>query len=443
MRPSQPLATCNSRIAFLVCIIFAASTVFATAEKTVYSFLGVPDGSYPATGLIADAAGNLYGTTVEGGAGVPCPCGTVFELSPPTTEGGSWTETIIHSFASGPSDGASPYGTLIFDKLGNLYGTTESGGVNNIGTVFELSPPAESGGPWTETLLWIFPSSGRSGFYPTGKLAMDASGNLYGTTGDGGANFPSCHCGLVYELVKPKAASQKWTERVLYNFGSVAGDGFAPGSGVILRNLTLYGTTSAGGSGGGGVVFSLTPKSGLWSETILHNFRADVGGSDPLGGVIDSVGNLYGTTERAGDPSSLCIRSNGCGTIYELSPPSAPGGGWEETTLYSFMDSGDGSRPGAALWRDKQGNLYGTATQGGLKNPSGSPPRLGTVFKLKPPSVSGGTWSFAVLHKFGGVSANGDGGYPTDELVLVDGALYGTTFLGGTSNLGAVFSLVP
>ena len=159
---------------------------------------------------------------------------------------------------------------------------------------------------------------------------------------------------------------------------------------------------------------------------------------------MDGAGNLYGTTELGGNSLPRC-EPGGCGVIYELSPPAVAGDPWLETTLYSFLGKGDGGNPRGSLWRDKLGNLYGTASQGGIKNSTGAGgPTNGTVFKLKAPDVSGGAWTLAVLHDFGGLTV-GDGNFPWSELTFVNGVFYGTTVLGGNefSNGGTVFSLVP
>jgi len=413
---------------FVFCFLIASA--FATTEKVVYRFQGTPDGASPYASLVADSVGNLYGTTAFGGSNHE---GTVFELNPPATAGGAWTETVLYSFQDPGNDGAVPTGTLTFDKQGNLYGTTRQGGGpnnSNTGTIFELAPPATPGGAWTETILWTFPQGWLKGYAPVGKLSIDAAGNLYGTTQYGGPNVKTCTtCGVVFELVRPKTSGQLWVERVLYSFGSSANDGISPSSDLLLRGGMLYGTTQNGGTHGWGTVFQLAPHTGLWTETILHNF-IDSEGTIPQGGLIaDAVGNLFGTTPAAG--------SNNWGTIYELSPPSAPGGTWQESTLYSFKGLSDGAGPNGPLWRDSLGNLFGTTTIRGDRQQCCG----GTVFKLKAPAVSGGAWTFVLLHDFG--TTPDDGGYPQGGLILQNGLLYGTTADGGTDSLGVVFSLVP
>jgi uncharacterized repeat protein (TIGR03803 family) len=417
-------------LSFALSVLVFAGYASATTEKVVYSFQGPPDGASPQASLVADSAGNLYGTTEVGGSGF----GTVFELSPPATAGGTWTEQVLHAFANDSSDGTLPTGTLVFDKEGNLYGTTQAGGPFRTGTIFELSPPATAGGAWTETVLWVFPSGLLRGYSPAGKLSIDAAGNLYGTTAYGKARGIACdQCGVVFELVKPKTSGQSWSERVLYQFGLVATDGISPSPDLLLRGGMLYGTTQSGGTHKFGIVFQLAPHTGLWTETILHNF-SNSEGIAPQGGLIaDAAGNLFGTLPAEGN-NPTCS----CGTVYELSPPAVAGSDWQETTLYAFNGLSDGARPYGPLWRDSLGNLFGTTTLRGEKQRNGA----GTVFKLKAPAVSGGAWTFVLLHDFG--TTTDDGGSPLGGLILQNGLFYGTTQAGGgATNIGAVFSVVP
>jgi uncharacterized repeat protein (TIGR03803 family) len=228
----------------LVILLFVGGS-FATGpvEKVVYSFQGPPDGISPQSGLVADAAGNLYGTTIGGGPN--CNCGVVFELAPPTIPGGVWTENIIHNFGSVDGDSGGPVGTLIFDTKGNLYGTTFGSGS---GDVVELSPPSTPGGSWTEKVLWPFDDPSLT----FSKLAIDAAGNLYGTTQRGGAYGE----GLVFELVAPANTGGDWRERILYEFKGTAGDGRWPAPDLLLRGGVLYGTTTGGGNSDVGTSFN-------------------------------------------------------------------------------------------------------------------------------------------------------------------------------------------
>jgi uncharacterized repeat protein (TIGR03803 family) len=220
MRSSRSSLDCLP-VAFVVILVLAGQSFAQFNEEVVYKFLGRPDGSRPAATLVGDAAGNLYGTTADGGIEFSC-CGTIFGLSPPAIAGGSWAETVLYQFQGG-SDGATPLGTLFFDKLGNLYGTTGGAGDNAVGsTIFELSSPSTPEGVWTKATLFSF--SGNQ-YLLSGKMVMDAAGNLYGTSEGGGSH----NKGIVFELVAPKTAGTPWAERVLYNFHAFASDGVGPG----------------------------------------------------------------------------------------------------------------------------------------------------------------------------------------------------------------------
>jgi len=217
-------------------------------EKLLHTFNGAhDDGTSPHGSLIFDSAGNLYGTTVLGGTYAG---GTVFELTPAT--GGHWTEKVLHDFSDTTSDGGYPEASLIFDGSGNLYSTTLGGGTTGNGTVFELAPAA--GGAWTETVLHNFADNGTDGFLPVSGLIFDASGNLYGTTNGGGAYA----FGIAFELTP--AAGGSWTETVVHNFDADGTDGSTPAAGLISDTTgNLYGTTAQGGAHGGGIVFEITP----------------------------------------------------------------------------------------------------------------------------------------------------------------------------------------
>jgi uncharacterized repeat protein (TIGR03803 family) len=385
-------------------------------EQVLYAFQGGNDGADPIGNLIFDSSGNLYGATETGG-GTDCSsgCGTVFELSP--NGSGGWTETILYSFQGG-SDGAGPSAGLIFDQAGNLYGTTQGGGVNYLGTVFELSPSGNGG--WTETILYSFQGS-PDGAGPQG-LIFDGSGNLYGTTGAGGEGTCSINaislpvqCGTVFELA-PKGNGE-WTETVIYSFPSNS-EGFSPNPGLIFDNSgKLYGTTSEGGTDGYGIAYELSPNG---TKTTLYSFQGGSDGANPEAGLIfDGNGNLYGTAFYGGTGCGAPF----CGTVFELSPKGT--GGWTETTLHSFQGGSDGGNPAAGLNFDKNGNLYGSTVYGG--------PGYGTVFELSP-NGSGG-WMENVLLTFPGGS---EGMYPYSGLILdPDDNLYGTTYEGGVTGCGA------
>jgi uncharacterized repeat protein (TIGR03803 family) len=346
--------------------------------------------------------------------------------------GGGWTEKVLHSFDS--TDGANPNAGLVFDNSGNLYGTTWDGGnsgyeCNTCGTVFELTPSADGG--WAETVLYKFCSltDCTDGSYPSATLIFDAAGNLYGTTAFGGAYG----WGTVFELT-PKHGGG-WTEKVLHSF--TGPDGAYPGGGLIFDAAgNLYGTTSNGGIYACGLsecgtVFELTPTaSGGWTEQVLHNFSNSPDGAGPGGALIfDAAGNLYGPTGGGG--------TYGVGTVFELTPTGRVGS-WTEKVLYSFSNSPDGAGPGGALIFDAGGNLYGTTGSGGTYG-------KGSVFELTPTPEEG--WTEKVLHSFG----NGTDGVAPDAGVIFDtiGNLYGTTQMGGTcqyqggAGCGTVFELMP
>jgi len=363
-------------------------------ERVIYSFGSrLLDGLLPENGaLITDAVGDLYGTTSSGGLDItncsanslPYWCGTVFQLVPPKGDGAPWTENLIYQFqTNSASDGFWPLEGLTLDKKGNLYGTTISDGYIGDGTVFELSPPAASGEPWNETIIYYFQWPLMSdGLGPQSKLLLDDDGNLFGTTREGGS--ATCVCGTVFELGPPKENGQNWTESVLYSFQGES-DGSWPNSLIRGADGSLYGTTRGDHSescidrqGGGycGTVFKLSPPSapgGFWSETVLHNFAGGSDGAEPWGSLVsDPEGRLYGTTAFGG---------NGYGTVFALAPQ---GSSWVEKVMYSFRDKADGANPVAGLILEN-GNLFGTASTGGLpcanEDPLGDLP-CGTVFKI-------------------------------------------------------------
>jgi uncharacterized repeat protein (TIGR03803 family) len=423
-------------------LFITLSWSFATAQtqyKVLWSFGSVPnDGGFPVSSLILDGKGNLYGTTPAGGAGM-FGSGTIFELSP--NGDGNWTENILYSFCSiiGCPDGGVPKAGLVFDAAGNLYGTTIGGGAFNCqsgqggcGTAFELSPPPPSGGPWTETVIYNFCTDGlaggcQDGAEPTSQLTIDAHGNLYGTTttgGSGGFMNACCAGGTVFELSR---GARGWTHTILYNFcangqNGVCPDGSGPQAGVAFDKFgNLYGTTEQGGSPahlGGGTIYKLSPGSSGWTETVLLAEGDPPRGSNPLGEVtVDRFGSLYSTfsygggadlaggvfrlpktgsatiftfnisdgqTPSAGvllDPKTVALygtTSQGgsaqVGTVFKIVTPA------QETVLYNFCSQAncaDGSVPLAALVADKSGNLYGTTSLGGANG-------IGVVFEVTP-----------------------------------------------------------
>jgi uncharacterized repeat protein (TIGR03803 family) len=396
--------------------VLMATLASAQTETLLHNFGGFTnDGASPNGTLILSASGNLFGTTYFGG---PNGLGTAFELSPKT--GGGWTLTLLHVFGKGV-DGQLPDAGLLLDSSGNLYGTTTSGGTHSAGTVFELIPA--TGGKWTEKVLHNFNNNGVDGVSPyMSGVVSDASGNLFGTTSQGGAHSQ----GSVFEL-SPKTGGG-YAEKILYSFNNNGTDGYDPASGVTLDSAgNLYGTTSAGGINNSGAVFSLKPSSGVYTEQVLHSFNLnDSFTYNPSGGVVlDASGNLYGTTTQGGE--------YGGGGVFELTPGT--GGTWTMAVLHQFgnLQAGDGSVPFASVIFDASGNLCGTTANGGAHN-------MGTAFKLTP--AGGGVWNETVLHSFSGSPT--DGTNPYVGLVLdATGNLYGVTHNGGRNSKGTVFEIVP
>jgi uncharacterized repeat protein (TIGR03803 family) len=422
----------NRSLAMAVCMAIFSANASASSEEVIYRFKGGNDGYYPTGSLLADNAGNLYGTTVEGGnrqlcgENYPIGCGTVFQLTPPAKPAEAWVETVLYRFQGG-ADGNFPNGNLVADNNGNLYGTTGGGGVQDNGTVFELERPSSPGGAWTHLVLYNFlgvPSGegDGDGSFPS-SVVFDASGNLYGTTVGGGyctsyEGMVSCN-GTVFELEPPAQPGEPWTESVLHRFGELGLSG--PQAGVILDERgNLYGTTYVGSGGVYKVRRPDSPGEG-WDTKAIFNFEIISGfpyfpdGGAPDGTLIfDREGNLYGTTLIGGSANA--------GAVFELSPPP-PGGAWTETVLHNFQNSGDGNSPLANLIFDMEGNLYGTTWMGGDFN-------NGTVFRLSPPASPGGEWGETILHSFG---SGADGQQPTGGVIYGwDGALYGTASEGGS-----------
>jgi uncharacterized repeat protein (TIGR03803 family) len=245
-------------------------------------------------------------------------CGTVFELKPPASPGGAWTETVLYSFTGQNGDGAQPFAGVLMGKDDVLYGTTSIGGAANGGTVFELRPPSAPGAAWTETVIYSFANPNGYGSFPT-QLFAGTHGVFYGTTGEGGAPAG----GTVFQLAPPSVAGGAWAESDLYAFTGIP-DGFDPIAGVVMgKSGALFGTTSAGGPPGGGTVFELSPPPAPgqpWTETILAAFTGENGdGKSPQGPLaIGKDGVIYGTTNTG--PLSPGCNGNGCGTVFALTP---------------------------------------------------------------------------------------------------------------------------
>jgi len=387
---------------FALMLMFVSSAQAANKYKVLHHFLNNP-ASHPETALVADPAGNLYGTTRFSSG--KCDCGAIFKLT--RQSGGKWTYSVIHLF-KGP-DGAAPMGSLVFDSAGNLYGTTQNGGTYDNGVAFELSPSANQ---WKEKVLYSFGVTSDDLQAPQGAVSFDTSGNLYGTASSGGAYLVQ---GGIFEL---KRSGSRWKEIAIYGFTGGPDGGDPMGNLVWDPVGNLYGTTFSGGHGFG-LVFELSPSSdGTWTESVLYTFARANDGCCPTSGVIrDPAGNLYGTSPES---------SGGSGTVYELTSSM---GNWSFSLLHTFLGA-DGATPHAGLTLDSTGNLFGTTEQGGAHDD-------GVVFKL---SQSGNSWTEDVIYSFDVLH----GVPPSGELILdQQGAIYGTAGFGGVNGSGVVFSITP
>ena len=408
----QPLTTWA---VLLSVAVLSAASFAADTEKVVYSFTGGNDGGKPAAQLVFDSAGNIYGTTVVGGL---YGCGTVFKLS---LSGDQWQENSLYSFDCFET-GKNPYGGVILDSAGNLYGTTVAGGSGGLctgdgcGVVYELT---KSGDTWTESVLYNF-TGGDDGFGPGSALVSDKAGNLYGTAPDGGLYAE----GVVYQLAPDQG---QWKQTVIHAF--TGGDDGAVGSlGPLLLDSAgnLNGVTELGGKFGAGVVFRISPAGNAWNFTTLYAFQSLPDAGFPYGGLVaDSRGRLFGTSYFGG--------TAGLGSLFDIGAGATARTPWKESVLYSFQGTDDASFPTSTLVFDAAGNLYGTSSTGG--NPSCD---CGTIFKLAPRS---GGWDESVLHAFGG---NGDGYSPNYGLTADGmGNYFGVTPAGGIYGQGVVFRITP
>ncbi len=411
-------------LAASILLVFAASAVQAQTFAVIHSFTG-PDGDVPEAGLTMDRAGNLYGTTRSGGAFlqppfcdvyIPIGCGIVFKLS---QHNSVWQLATIFSF-DGP-DGAYPMTPVTIGTSGILYGTTSVGAACQFspygcGTVFKLTPPGRSIvsaslSSWTEAVVHAFTGNDDGGPFP-GALIFDKAGNMYGPSFWGGSSGN----GVIFEF---SPSGNNWTENVLYTFQGGA-DGWGPhdivGDGSFDH---LFGATHGGGSNGCdgtgcGTIYELTRMGSVWIKTTLHVFTDGMDGAWPdAAPIMDSAGNLYGTTSGA---------YTSTGTVWEMSPS---GNGWTFTTLHVFAGCAN-CGPYGGVTMDAAGNLYGTTYTGGSLG-------LGNAFKL---SLVHEQWTYTDLHDFTG---GDDGDLPHGNVLLdSDGNLYGTTTHGGLYGLSGV-----
>ena len=400
------------------CLLLAGQVFGASDPAVLHIFGGGNDGSYPYASLSADGAGNLYGTTQNGGA---YGAGTVFQLSP-RAEGG-WRFSLVYAF-TGAADGGYPLGSLRFDAAGNAYTTVSGGGTYGLGAVVELTPPAHPSAsrPWSEKVLYSF-QGGRDGAIPFGNVVFDATGSLYGTTSIGGVGHIGCPpakgCGTVYKLSPTKNGI--WREQVLRRFTDAFNQGAEPRAGVVFDAAgNLYGTTYEGGNNlycngyGCGSVFELVrPTSGKhWRFVSLVDFDGSNGALLRAGLTINASGTLFGATLYGGTYND--------GTVFSMTEES---GRWQLQTLYNFGGL-DGLQPAGTLALDEAGNIYGTTYEGGAFD-------WGEVFQLVP---GGDGWTENVIYNFT-VSGKRFGASPLDGVLLDEaGNLFLTTNQGGNIN---------
>jgi len=377
-------------------VLFVTVSAQTQTYEVIHNFTGGADGEMPLAGLSIDAAGNLYGTTHSGATSPNCfACGVVFRVSP---KGSGWIFSTLHTFQGGGDDGASPSAKVIFGPDGNLYGSTNYGGSFSLGTVFRLQRPARAcvstNCPWNLTVLYSFYNT-----YGANDIVFDQAGNIYGTTSQGGINdrgtvyelTPSSgswtatilnqfgnnlgspysgvvvdqagniygaadvpRAGIVYELTSPADQLQ-----VLHQLPENGQEGSLPASDLITDGAgNLYGATSGGGSNGGGTVFKLSPSPSGWTFNTIYNLPGGVCNGTFLGSSnlsLDAAGSLYGTT--------YCYGAYGWGSVFKLTPSS---NSWTYTSLYDFCADGypcsDGCLPSSNVVFDSKGNLYGTAS---------------------------------------------------------------------------------
>jgi uncharacterized repeat protein (TIGR03803 family) len=399
-------------------VLFGLSVMVAQAQTftVLHSFTGGQDGANPLAGVSMDRSGNLYGTASVGGLGY----GTVFQVQ---HRGSGWVLNPLYQFRGG-SDGYYPEAGVTIAPDGTLYGTTFYGGITNpiclqgavqtCGTVFHLRPPATACRnalcPWTENLIYEFTGNYPSLFFPNfGNLVFDRAGNIYGVVNGGNP-------GGVYELTP---AGGGWSEMLLHIFQS---PGASPYGGVVTDSAgNLYGTTHGPQNQNRyGTAYELARSGSGWSFSTLYSFQNASDGAWPVADLLlDTAGNLYGTTSSGG--------SGGGGTVFELTPSQ---GGWVFTLIYSFAGP-NYVGPFGGLTMDATGNLYGTTLGGGAF-------QHGSVFKL---THSSSGWTYAALHDF---TAGNDGRSPYGQLILdANGNLYGTAGWGGSNGYGVVWEITP
>jgi uncharacterized repeat protein (TIGR03803 family) len=440
------LLTVAITLALGVCASSISAFAQARSFVNLHVFGASADGTVPIGGLIADKTGNLYGVTIGGGS---ADGGTIFELSP-TISGGPWTETVLYNFISNSTTGYEPAGQLARDAAGNLYGTTSVGGDLGGGTVFELSPPSVSGGTWTYNVLYSFTHGSQhslDGGFPYAGVILDAAGNLYGTTEYGG----DCDGGTVFELSPPATQGGAWTEAVLHNFHYLCGtryslDGERPTAPLILAtDGSLIGTTQLGGppSQGQGTIFRLLPPpvgETKWTETLLYLFTGGNDGGWPLAALVsDRAGNVYGTT-MFGGTGTACSSGPNCGVVFELARPTAKGHPWTQSVLYNFTGGDDGAHPISSLVFNAKGSLFATSSDHGVMTCGGGA-GCGAIIELTPPATQGGAWTETTLHTFPGDP--NQFGLASGMVIGKNGALFGSAQRLGQHDAGTLFKMIP
>lgn len=384
-----------------IAVIGLATPSWSSSYEVLYTFGSFPDAQNPEAGLVFDSVGNLYGTTFNGGTHN---VGAVYELSP--VQGG-WSEQVIYSFTGG-ADGARPVSTLAVDPNGHLYGTASMGGSGG-GVVFELSP---SGGSWTLTVIHTF-AGGKDGLFPLGGVILDGFGNLIGTASNAGMK----NNGIVFQLSPPRPGSNTWSESLIHTFQGGTDDSIPVGKLTMDRIGRIYGTTR----GGVGSVYRLNRSDGKWVYHSLWCFCNGGGGETLYGGVaVDGSFHIYGTTYGS---------ANGNGEVFELivGRPSVV------IPLYQFTGKADGANPQGGVVLDALSRLWGTTAFGGDHG-------VGVLFSL---TRINHKWIETPSHSFGGI-ANSDGANPITDLIFdASGNLYATISSGGSTNGGVLFEFTP
>ena len=341
--------------------VFQLSPSGNTWTHTVlYSFTGLSDGGQPYKGVTLDAQGNIYGTAVIGGKFGACPedgCGVVYKL---TNAGGTWTQTVIHAFNG--NDGYGPGQGLTFDKAGNLYGMTATGGANGLGVIYQLKPQQD--GSWKLRVIHAFTGGNDGSSGSAGRLLLDGAGNLYGVATAGGANGK----GTAFRLTP--AQNGTWNFATLYAFKGQPDAGFPYGGLAMDAAGNLYGTTYYDGANNLGSVYQLSPgQGGKWRERVLYSFQGGRDGANSISNlVIGKRGNLYGTTSEGGAGCS-------CGTIFRVGKDI--NGNWKEEVVYRFGGVPDAGFAYNGMVADSAGNMFGATVHGGVADE-------GAIYKFVP-----------------------------------------------------------